>query len=197
MTAKTGKDDGASDVAAGERATSVLGMWANNGWWAVVGAVAVAGAPMAVLGLVYPTKAIPGGAIKTTYLPTGLATLAIAAALAVIILLSKRVVRRAAAAERRWAAALPFALEGHLGYYGTGFGIFELTFDKDAPDEQTLASLVAGVPGLVFDDRARARIRLDRIDTGAHARCTEFHRIVDKLLLPMHGRYPLAAVRFR
>ncbi len=198
------RDDRVRD---GERATSALGRFTGAGWRSLINAIAIVTAIFAVYGVAQPTLHY---SITHNPYPNPVIFICEVAAALVAAMIGLRyyahaAVRRAVTREQAWARSLPFALVDHLRLLGSSRGVAALDFVGAAPDLELFKELAFGLT--VANARLEAdvddhRLQLEIAFTtnpadGGHPRWRAWHAVVDGLLLPLHARFPLRAVRVR
>jgi hypothetical protein len=107
-------------------------------------------------------------------------------------------VRAAVQRERVWLGALPFPIRGHLKKFTRGRRRFEVTFrDTDPPREKIEAQAAAArFDELTVSGRASPFSgRLDYESGGEHAHWREWRRLITDVLIPLHAKWPISAVK--
>jgi hypothetical protein len=135
-----------------------------------------------------------------TFVPALLVPVVVAGVLALIARLTRR---RSAARERAWLAGLPFSVERYedMLYHGDKAArlIFSVRYGQKAP----APSLLADLTGAVFP---RSQLQGETIAVnfgsaydsdfwGGRLLRKTFHRLVERVLLPLHAKHAMNCVR--
>jgi hypothetical protein len=181
----------------GKRATSSLGWLTYPIWWWAIGSVTITAVILAVAGAFEE----PHKHGNHVYESSTLALVAGAFGVAGLMILARVVgtfaVRAAVRRELAWVSALPFPLLNHLKQLGSRRSRCTLLFKGNAPSAATVSELVAGVSVAQVSLRESDPIQLEvefTSDSTDHSHWAGWRVFVNDLLIPVHGKWPLASV---